>query len=70
MSSTIEENYKEFNSNDIYLIDSLRIVRNKIAYDGFFVEKDYIERRINNIENMIKKLRKIIRKKMQAHTNL
>lgn len=37
----LQSNYKEFDESEISLIDDLRITRNKIAYDGFFVEKDY-----------------------------
>jgi len=29
----IQENYKEFNESEIYLLNDLRIKRNKIAYD-------------------------------------
>ena len=56
----LQSNYKEFNEYEISLIDDLRITRNKIAYDGFFVEKDYIERKLSDIQNIIKKLKDII----------
>lgn len=56
-------NYKSFNESEILLIDDLRIIRNKIAYDGFFVQKDYLDRKINNINNIIKKLKEIIKKR-------
>jgi len=60
----LEKNYKEFSRNEIFLIDDLRIVRNKIAYDGFFVEKDYIARKLKDIKEIIEKLKKIINKKL------
>lgn len=60
----LKANYKEFDEYEISLINDLRITRNKIAYDGFFVEKDYIERKINDINKIIKKLKKIIRDKL------
>ena len=60
----IESNYKEFNAYEISLIDDLRITRNKIAYDGFFVDKDYIERKINDIKKIIDKLKGIIKRKV------
>ena len=60
----LQANYKEFNEYEISLIDELRITRNKIAYDGFFVEKDYIERKIKDIRQIITKLRNIIKKKI------
>lgn len=56
----LKSNYKEFNEYEISLIDDLRITRNKIAYNGFFVDKEYIERKIKDIQNIIVKLKKII----------
>lgn len=49
----LEQNYKEFTSAEINLMDDLRITRNKIAYDGFFVTE---------IFNIIDKLKSIIDK--------
>ena len=51
----LEANYKEFTKYEISLIDNLRNIRNKIAYDGFFVKKDYIERKKKDIDLIIKK---------------
>jgi hypothetical protein len=42
----------------------LRITRNKIAYDGFFVERDYIERKIKDILKIIAKLKRMIRERL------
>jgi hypothetical protein len=60
----LETNYKEFTKYETSLIDNLRNTRNKIAYDGFFVEKDYIERKKKDIDLIIKKLKEIIKKKL------
>jgi len=60
----LETNYKEFSKYEISLIDNLRNTRNKIAYDGFFVEKDYIERKKRDINEVIRKLKGIIRKNL------
>ena len=51
---------------EISIIDSLRITRNKIEYDGFFVEKGYLERKIKYIHEIIAKLRKIIDKGIES----
>ena len=59
-----EKNYKQFNSYEISLIDSLRITRNKISYDGFFVEKSYIERKLKDIWNIIDKLKVIVKERI------
>ena len=53
-----------FSEYEILLIDDLRITRNKVAYDGFFVERDYIERKIRDIQKIIAKLKDIIKKKL------
>ena len=53
-----------FSEYEILLIDDLRITRNKVAYDGFFVERDYIERKIRDIQKIITKLKEIIKKKL------
>ena len=60
----IESNYKEFSAYEISLIDDLRITRNKITYDGFFVDKDYIDRKRNDINKIIDKLKGIIKRKV------
>ena len=57
----IKINYKQFNNYEILFINKLRILRNRISYDGFFVEYDYILRNLKNIENIISKLKKIIK---------
>lgn len=60
----IQSKHKEFSEYEILLIDDLRITRNKIAYDGFFVENEYIERKVKDIQKIIMKLREIIDKKI------
>jgi len=60
----IQTNYAEFNEYETSLIDDLRTTRNKIAYDGFFVGKDYIERKIKDIQKIVNKLRGIIDEKI------
>jgi hypothetical protein len=53
-----------FTEYEISLIDDLRVTRNRVAYDGFFVEKDYIERKIKDINRIISELKAIIKKKI------
>lgn len=60
----MQKNYGEFKGHEISLIDDLRIVRNKIAYNGFFVTDDYLERKKKDILMIIDKLRIIIYKKL------
>lgn len=60
----VQSNYKEFSEYELSLVDDLRIIRNKVAYDGFFVERGYIERKIQHIERIVDKLNSIIKKKL------
>lgn len=62
--SYLEANYKEFNKDEIILLDDLRITRNRISYDGFFVKEDYINRKIGGLHKIIEKLKEIINKKL------
>lgn len=61
----LQSHYKEFNEYEFLLINDLRITRNKIAYDGFFVERDYIERKMKDIQKIIATLKDIIKKKIR-----
>ena len=60
----VEANYREFSKAEILLIDELRITRNKIAYDGFFVKESYVERKLIDIHKIIEKLKEIAKRKM------
>mgnify|MGYP001612418696 CR=1 FL=1 len=62
----LEANYKEFSKAEIIQIDDLRITRNKIAYDGFFVKESYIDRKLKEIISIIEKLKNIIKKKLEV----
>jgi hypothetical protein len=59
----LEKNY-EFDDGDISFIDDLRILRNKIAYDGFFIKEEYLDRNIGNIKGIISKLKETVRGKL------
>ena len=45
---------------EIILVDELRILRNKITYDGFFVRLDFLERNVNTIKDTINKLKLVV----------
>ena len=61
----LKSNYTAFSGYEISLIDNLRVVRNKIAYDGFFVTNDYIQRRLSHYHDIIGRLKEIIKEKMK-----
>ncbi len=50
---------------DTTLIDKLRIIRNRIAYDGFFVNFDYLERNQKTFLNIINKLKTMVGSKLK-----
>ena len=56
----IKENHFGFNAYEIRILDDLRILRNRVAYEGFFVESSYLTRNENNFITVIEKLKKII----------
>ena len=60
----LEANYKEFSRAEIVLVDDLRVTRNRIAYDGFFVKESYVERKLADIQKIIEKLKGLIGKKL------
>jgi hypothetical protein len=56
----IKEKHKEFNPSEITFLEDLRVLKDRISYEGFFVEPSYLERNEEYFRNMIKKLRGII----------
>ncbi len=60
----LSSNYKQFSSYEISLINDLRVTRNKVAYDGFFIKTDYLERKLKEINSLIIKLQTIIKDKL------
>jgi len=60
----IGNTYKtEFLQSEIYFLDELRKIRNKINYDGFFVNTDYLTRNKKKILGIISKLKEIKQQK-------
>ncbi len=62
---------KEFLQSEIYFLDELRKIRNKINYDGFFVKADYLIRNKKKILEIISKLKNIVKQIMMPtkHTH-
>ncbi len=57
--------YKDFSQSEIKLMDNLRIIRNRVSYDGFFVKEDYIDRKLPDVLKIIEKLKKITAEKIK-----
>ncbi len=58
------KNYSEFTTHEISVLDDLRILRNRITYEGFFIEPSYLERNEPLFRAMIHKLRKMVERKL------
>jgi len=56
------KNYPAFIQSELIFMDDLRITRNRIEYDGFFVQADYVKRKTPEILALIKKLKEVIKK--------
>ncbi|MFH1105659.1 MAG: hypothetical protein V1731_00395 [Candidatus Aenigmatarchaeota archaeon] len=60
----LNDNYKEITEYEIGLINELRTTRNRIEYDGFFVQEDYVKRKAGDIILVISKLESIAKGKI------
>jgi len=58
----ITKEYNEIDKHESILIDDLRVIRNRVSYDGFFVKPDYLERKRPYIKITIGKLKGIVTK--------
>lgn len=61
----IDKNYQEFSSHEIFIMDSLRVLRNRVVYEGFFVDSSYLNRNESNFKKIIKKLRNLLVKNLK-----
>ena len=61
----IKEKYLEFTRQEISILDSLRILRNRVSYEGFFIEISYLNRNESLFKLVINKLKEIISKKLE-----
>jgi hypothetical protein len=57
-------NYNEFNEFDILILNNLRMLRNRVAYEGYSMEVSYLDKNENNFKLLIDKLDKIISVKL------
>ena len=59
----LEKKYKEFNKSEIIAIDKLRMIRNRIVYEGFEISKNYLTDYEFIFQSVIKKLKFLIKNK-------
>ncbi|MEK6817189.1 MAG: hypothetical protein AABX80_00135 [Nanoarchaeota archaeon] len=60
----LQKNYSEFTSYEISILDDLRILRNRVSYEGFFIEPSYLNRNETLFKKMIQKLESLIQRKL------
>jgi hypothetical protein len=61
----LEYKYPQFNANDISLLNDLRILRNRIAYEGFLIDISYLSRNESFFKDIAGKLKKILTNKLK-----
>ena len=55
----------EFSMHEISVLDDLRILRNRVTYEGFFIEVSYLNRNEALFKKTILKLKTLIAKKLK-----
>ena len=61
----LKEKYSQFNANDFSNLDYLRVLRNRITYEGFFVDVSYLKRNETLFRDIIKKLKNLLTDKLR-----
>lgn len=56
----LREFYPQFSESEILLVDQLRQLRNKIAYKGFFITHDFLERTEVRMKAIVSKIKRIL----------
>ena len=59
--SYIKSRYREFSQQEIIFLDNLRILRNRISYEGYKIDVSYLNRNEIIFKSIIKKLKKILK---------
>lgn len=57
--------YNEFTEHEISVLDNLRVLRNRITYEGFQIDSSYLIRNEGLFKSIIKKLKEILKKKVK-----
>lgn len=58
-------NYKKFSEEEIFLMQDLRIKRNKSSYEGKQINKEYVIYRKERFRGIIHKLKEILNEKLK-----
>lgn len=60
----LKERHKEFDEKEISVLDGLRVLRNRVAYEGFFVNPSYLGRNESLFKTIILKIKGLIKKSL------
>ena len=60
----LKEFHPNFSNAEIVLMDQLRVLRNRIAYKGFFITPDFLERNETRIEAVVLKIKRALEEKL------
>jgi len=60
----LKKRYPEFSEYEITLLNDLRILRNRVAYEGFFIQPTYLIRNESAFKAIIRKLRDLAKRKI------
>lgn len=61
----LQEKHFECTSHELSLLNDLRILRNRVAYEGFFIEPSYLIRNEPHFKEIIKKLKIFVEKRVK-----
>lgn len=61
----LKGNYSEFTMHEISLLGDLRILRNKITYEGFFASLSHLKRNEDFFKKIVQKLKNLLVKKLR-----
>ena len=56
----LKKNYGEFNEREIFILDNLRILRNRVVYEGFKIPMNYLSDNEFSFLAIIKKLKSLV----------
>ncbi len=62
--SYLRKSYPQFRESDIEFIDELRLIRHRIAYEGFSVKTEYLERRRHVADILLAELQEVVEEKL------
>ncbi len=61
---TQEKHAKMFDQQEMFLLDELRVLRNRVSYEGFEIQPSYIKRNESKLKEIIKKIKQGILNKV------